>query len=113
MVIVNSTSLMLASTLGWVGAIGTVGAYALVSQRKLDAHSTRFQAINVLGAGLLAISAVTHGSWPSAASNVVWMFFGAQALVSARDICRAGVTRHWHAARRHLGVNDRAIVHRS
>jgi len=87
------------STLGWVGALGTVGAYALVSRQRLDASSLRFQAVNAGGAALLALSAMSHGNWASAASNVLWMCFGAQALVGARHLWRPGAVRHWQAAR--------------
>ena len=90
------------STLGWVGALSTVAAYALVSQQRLDAHSLRFQAVNAVGAGMLALSALSHGNWSSAASNLLWMFFGAQALVSARALWRPGAARHWRALRAHV-----------
>ena len=103
MSLVNETVLEVASTLGWVGAIGTVGAYALVSRRRLDAASMRFQAANAAGALLLAVSALTRGNWPSAASNLLWMFFGVQALFSAREVCRAGLARHWRSLRQGLG----------
>lgn len=91
------------STLGWVGALGTVSAYALVSRRRLDASSMRFQATNALGAVLLGLSAMSHGNWAAAAANVLWAFFGVQALVSARHLWRPGATRRWHSVRRWTG----------
>lgn len=99
----STDALFLMSTLGWVGAISTVGAYALVSNRRLDANSMRFQGINLVGGGMLALSALSHGNWSSAASNMIWMFFGAQALLSARHLWRAGATRHWRSAKAHVG----------
>jgi hypothetical protein len=99
---VSTHALLIISTLGWVGALGTVGAYALVSQRRLDAQSLRFQAINAVGAGMLALSALSHDNWPSAASNLLWAFFGTQALVSARDMWRPGAARHWRTVRGHF-----------
>ena len=99
----STNALLVMSTLGWVGALGTVGAYALVSRQRLDANSLRFQAVNAGGAALLAVSAMSHGNWPSAASNVLWMFFGTQALVSARHVWRPGAVRHLQAARARLG----------
>jgi hypothetical protein len=98
----STNALFLTSTLGWVGAVSTVTAYALVSNKRLDANSMRFQAINLVGGGMLALSALSHGNWSSAASNMIWMFFGAQALVSARHLWRAGATRHWRNAKAHV-----------
>jgi hypothetical protein len=99
---VSTHGLLIMTTLGWVGALGTVAAYALVSQRRMDAHSLRFQAINTVGAGMLAISAMGHHSWPSAASNLLWAFFGTQALVNARELWRPGAARHWNNAKAHV-----------
>ncbi len=75
----------------------------------MDAHSMRFQAINVVGAGLLAVSALTAGSWPSFASNLVWGYFGVHGLVRSRHAVRAALTVRWHSVRgrwetRHLST---------
>lgn len=86
---------MVASSLGWVGAASTVLAYALVSQHRLDAHSLRFQLINVVGAGLLALSAVSSDNWPSTMSNLLWMSFGAHALLRSRHAVRAAAVDRW------------------
>ena len=83
--------LVAASSVGWVGAVGTVGAYALVSQRRLDAHSLRFQTINVTCAALLCLSALSVHNWPSMMSNLVWMGIGLHALLRARKALRAAV----------------------
>jgi hypothetical protein len=74
---------VMATSVGWVGAAGTVGAYALVSLRRLDAHSLRFQLINVVGAALLCVSALTTHNWPSMVSNLIWMYLGSHALLQA------------------------------
>jgi hypothetical protein len=91
--------LVAATSVGWVGAVGTVGAYALVSRRRLDANSMRFQTINVVGAGLLAVSALSAGNWPSLVSNFVWMYFGLHALVKARHALAGAVVERWRATR--------------
>jgi hypothetical protein len=96
---VNEMVLVVATSVGWVGAAGTVGAYALVSQRRLDANSMRFQTINVLGAGLLGVSALSVGNWPSMMSNLVWMFFGVHALVQARHALRSALAARWRRLR--------------
>jgi len=91
--------LMVATSVGWVGAVGTVTAYALVSRRRLDANSMRFQTINVMGAGLLAVSAMSASNWPSMVSNLVWAAVGVHALVQARHALRAAVAERWRALR--------------
>jgi hypothetical protein len=83
--------LVVAATGGWIGAVGTVGAYAMVSQRRMEAHSIRFQTINVACAALLSLSALSVHNWPSMASNVVWMCIGVHALLGARQAVRAAV----------------------
>jgi hypothetical protein len=105
--------LVATSTVGWVGAVGTVGAYALVSQRRLDAHSLRFQMINVVCAALLSVSALSVGNWPSMMSNVVWMGIGLHALLGARRALADAVTHRlrqvrWHGDERPPGEADPA-----
>jgi hypothetical protein len=104
---VNHEILVLATSLGWVGAVGTVAAYGLMSRRRLDAHSMRFQTINVVGAGLLAVSALSAGNWPSLVSNFVWMYFGLHTLVKARRRLAAAVTERWR------GMRARGAVHQA
>ena len=87
--LVSITFLPYASTLGWVGAIGTVLAYALVSMRVLSATSRTFQAVNALGAALLTVSALAHDSWPSAASNLTWVLIALVALARSRRLAAA------------------------
>jgi hypothetical protein len=106
---VNHVLLLLATSLGWVGAVSTVGAYALVSRRRLDATSMRFQLINVAGAGLLAVSASSAGNWPSLVSNLVWAGIGLHTLVRSRHALAAAAVERWCSMRaprdvRHLPV---------
>ena len=74
---------MLCGYAGWLGALGTMGAYALVSQRRLHADSLRYQAINVVGAALLALSALSADNWPSLAANFAWMLIALSSLARA------------------------------
>ncbi len=55
----------LATAAGWLGAGGTVIAYALLTTDRIEARSRAFQGLNAAGAGLLALSAASHQSWPS------------------------------------------------
>lgn len=90
---------VVAATGGWIGAVGTVGAYALVSQRRMEAHSIRFQTINVACAALLAMSALSVHNWPSMTSNLVWMAIGVHALLGARQALRAAVADRLRSVR--------------
>ena len=93
--------LVVAATGGWIGAVGTVGAYALVSQRRMEAHSIRFQVINVVCAVLLCASALSVHNWPSMASNLVWMGIGVHALFASRRAVREAVVVRLRAVRPH------------
>lgn len=98
MSVVNAM-VVVAATGGWVGAVGTVGAYAMVSQRRMEAHSLRFQVINIVCAALLATSALSVDNWPSMVSNLVWMGIGVHALLRARQAVRAAVANRLHLHR--------------
>jgi hypothetical protein len=89
----NEVFSVLATLAGWCGGLCTAGAYALATRRRIEPGSARFQAMNAVGGALLAVSAAASGAWPSAAVNFVWMFFGVQALVSARQVVLHAVRR--------------------
>ncbi|MGW7354172.1 CBU_0592 family membrane protein [Streptomyces sp. NPDC054784] len=80
---------LVAEAAGWIGALSTAAAYALVSRRRIEPDSAAFQSLNLLGAALLAVSAASTGSWPSVTANFVWILIGVQALVSARRVLGA------------------------
>lgn len=82
---------------GWLGALATVGAYALVTQRRISVGSVTYQGLNITGAALLAVSATVSSAWPSAVVNYVWVLIGAQALVGMRHAVRAAVARRLQA----------------
>ena len=103
MVPVNEMVLVVATSVGWVGAAGTVGAYALVSRGRLDANSMRFQTVNVVSAGLLASSALSAHNWPSTVSNLVWAAVGVHALFRARHAVRAAVAERWRKLQERAG----------
>jgi hypothetical protein len=72
---------MIAAAMGWIGTIGSISAYLLLSQRRWHATSLRYSALNGV-AGLLAGSAsAVYGAWPSVASNVVWTGIAAHAAI--------------------------------
>lgn len=71
---------IIATAFGWIGALSAVSAYGAVTAKRISADSVTFQALNLVGAALLSVSASAHGAWPSAIVNVVWVAIGAFAL---------------------------------
>ncbi len=60
------------NAVGWLGAAALLVAYAMVSSRKLEGHSTVFQLLNVGGSLLLAANTIFYGAYPSTFVNVIW-----------------------------------------
>ena len=58
--------------IGWVGAAALLVAYAMVSSRKWEGHSSAFQLLNVGGSLLLAANTIFYGAYPSTFVNVIW-----------------------------------------
>ena len=65
---------------GWVGAVALLGAYALVSSRKLEGDSLYYQLLNLTGGALLIINSSYYGAFPSVGVNVVWIGIAMTAL---------------------------------
>ena len=55
---------MIAASLGWLGTIGTIMAYVLMSNGKLVSTSKRYAAMNVVGGLLAGASATAYPAWP-------------------------------------------------
>ena len=73
---------MIASAMGWIGTIGSISAYVLLSRGQWDAMSLRYSALNG-AAGLLAGTAsVLYGAWPSAASNLLWSLIALHSAIT-------------------------------
>lgn len=63
---------MITSAMGWIGTIGSISAYVLLSRGRWHATSLRYSALNG-AAGVLAGSAsAVYGAWPSVGSNLLW-----------------------------------------
>ena len=58
--------------IGWVGAAALLVAYAMVSSRKWEGHSSAFQILNVGGSVLLAANTIFYGAYPSTFVNIIW-----------------------------------------
>ena len=59
--------------LGWCGALFVLLAYALVSTRRVEGNSRRYQSLNVAGASLLLANTAYAGAYPSSFVNAVWI----------------------------------------
>lgn len=71
---------LIATAFGWIGALCSVSAYAAVTAKRITADSVTFQSLNLAGAALLCVSAYSHGAWPSAIVNIIWIGIGVFAL---------------------------------
>ena len=63
---------MIAAAMGWIGAVGTIGAYVMLSRGSLTSASLRYAALNGIGGLLAAGASAAYGAWPSMASNLLW-----------------------------------------
>ena len=72
---------MIAAALGWVGTIGTMGAYVLLSRGHWHATSLRYAALNAVGGVLGAAGSILYGAWPSVASNLLWSAVAAHSIL--------------------------------
>ena len=72
---------MIAAVLGWVGTLGTFGAYVLLSRGLWHATSIRYAALNGVAGLLGAIGSSLYGAWPSVVSNVLWSGVAAHSIV--------------------------------
>jgi hypothetical protein len=72
---------MIAATMGWIGTLGTMGAYVMLSRGRWHAGSLRYGVLNLAGGLLGAAGSAAYGAWPSVASNVVWAAVALQSVV--------------------------------
>jgi hypothetical protein len=72
---------MFGAALGWVGTMGTFGAYVLLSRGLWHATSVRYAALNGVAGLLGAIGSSLYGAWPSVVSNVLWSGVAAHSIL--------------------------------
>lgn len=65
--------LSLIDAMGWVGAIILLVAYTLNILQKVEADSSYFLSINLLGAFLLTVNAYSTESYPFLVVNLFWV----------------------------------------
>ncbi len=63
---------MIAAAMGWVGTIGSISAYLLLSRGRWQVTSLRYSGLNGLAGVLAASASAVYGAWPSVVSNLLW-----------------------------------------
>jgi len=64
---------LLSDIFGWIGAALLLGAYALVSTKRLEGDSVAYQGLNLLGSAMLIVNSFYYGAYPSVGVNVIWI----------------------------------------
>ena len=73
---------MIASAMGWIGTVGTISAYVLLSRGRWSPASLRYSAINGVGGLMCAGASAAYGAWPSVTSNLLWAVIAAQSVTA-------------------------------
>ncbi|WP_154402737.1 CBU_0592 family membrane protein [Nocardioides speluncae] len=73
---------MLASAMGWIGTIGGISAYVLLSRGRWDATSLRYSLLNFVAGALAGAASAVYGAWPSVGSNVLWCAIAVHSAVT-------------------------------
>ncbi len=86
---------MIALALGWIGTVGTFGAYVLLSRGLWHPASIRYAALNGVAGLLGAMGSSLYGAWPSAVSNLLWSCVATYSIAMTyreRRAARAGAS---------------------
>jgi hypothetical protein len=63
---------MIALAMGWIGTVGSIAAYVLLSRGTWTATSLRYSALNGLAGIVAGCASAAYGAWPSVGSNLLW-----------------------------------------
>ena len=81
---------MIALAMGWIGTVGSIAAYVLLSRGTWSATSLRYSALNGLAGIVAGCAGAAYGAWPSVGSNLLWTGIAAHsALTTLRTRRRA------------------------
>ena len=72
---------MIAAAMGWIGTLGTIGAYVMLSRGYVTGGSVRYGVLNLIGGLLGAAGSTAYGAWPSVASNLIWSGVALQSVL--------------------------------
>jgi hypothetical protein len=76
---------LLIETMGWIGSVLVIGAYALNSYQKIKSDSLQFQLMNLMGGILLIINSVYKEAYPFTLINSVWVVIAVSSLLRQRN----------------------------
>ena len=72
--------------IGWLGAVFLLAAYAMISQKKLEADSTTYQLLNIVGSVFLVANTIFYRAYPSSFVNVIWAGIAIFSIATRRRI---------------------------
>ena len=64
---------ILINLIGWAGVALLLFAYWLVSTKRVQGDSIKYQALNIIGALLLILNSFYFGAYPSVGVNIAWV----------------------------------------
>ena len=67
-------------TIGWIGSVAIVLAYALNMFKKLSSDSAVYYILNIGGSVCLVVNTLYHHAIPSAVVNVIWILIALIAI---------------------------------
>ena len=67
---------------GWIGTFLLLTAYVLVSFKKLEGDSIKYQMINVVAGLCLVTNTLYHGAYPPSFLNAVWSIIAVVAIAT-------------------------------
>jgi len=74
------TTNILIQTLGWIGTVTYLIAYALVSLKKTEGDSVLYQGMNIFAGVLLVIYSLYLKAYATTGLNAVWALIGLYTL---------------------------------
>ena len=86
---INITYIVI-DTIGWIGSVLVVVAYAMNMFGKLASDSPAYFLMNIFGSGCLILNTIYHHAIPSAVVNIIWIFLAFFALLKKRRTISAG-----------------------
>jgi hypothetical protein len=76
----GNAQIILIESVGWIGSVAIVLAYALNMFKKLASDSAAYYILNIGGSICLIVNTLYHHAIPSAVVNVIWIFIALVAV---------------------------------
>ncbi|MGI8848761.1 MAG: CBU_0592 family membrane protein [Pyrinomonadaceae bacterium] len=73
---------LLVEIIGWSGTFLLLTAYVLVSFKKLEGDSVKYQIMNMVAGLCLVTNTLYHGAYPPSFLNAVWSIIAVIAIVT-------------------------------